>query len=585
MSAKSFTAEAGLFYHVHGLTFGMRFFEDTEYWGGPDKDYQYPSIFTNITRSSPAWPNVAIPLKFLVDVSGYTDGSGTYTGERFTYGTLRLIDVNAPQPLRTVDMVSQDADTLVTVIEGGEISFYFKIEYVRNTQQTVSYAISAVDQGVSEGYFNSAKSGAVTQIDMKDVRYSADDIPSSGTLRLTNSSDETEDIAYTAVVNNAGLYEFTVSGALTYVYAEDDDIKVIDLTTVGKEGPPSDVSHRIIVEPREWVKLTTTRPTGYNRLVLYRGGTSEVYQQVEDELDADSFIDLFVESLGEELPPYGNYPHDSLADAKEGSIVIGGHTAMIFDGDEICPSDPYKFWVYPEEYRFPAGSEVMGGVAFASSAVIFTATNSYDNSLGKVYRYSGQNAKYASLVTLTEARPLLNVRSLCRIDQTAFYVCIDGLMAVTPNGVQLVSEGLFTREEWAEYDPATMSCYTNDGAVFVVSLRTSSPEHLRFDFGEGKAILTKYDSFNDADFQWKSKLFAYPKPLTWRNVQIVADDYPIEVTFTGDENTAGYTMLVPSEEACFIPRMRKSRNWEVTLKGRGTIQKAAIATSIQELNQ
>ena len=584
MYSSSFTAKAGIYYKVHGLNFGMRFPPDTEYLGGPDKEYEYPEgLFP--TRSSPEWPNIAIPMKFPIDVSGYTDGTGLYTGERFQYATMRLIDVNVPQPLRTVDMTDKGKDTLVTVIESGAIDFYFRFDYNRATQQIVTYALSAVDQVVSQGYCNAALAGFEPQVDMKDVRYSADDISPSGTLRLSNSTLETEDIAYSTFVNNAGIYEFQVSGALTYVYAEGDDIKVIDPTAVGKEGPPSEISDKIVVNPNEWVKLTTTLPTGYTRGILYRGGTSETYQQLDDEVETSPFLDLFVESLGEELPPYGNYPNDSLADANEGSIVIGGHTAMIFDGDEICPSVPYKFWVYPEEFRFPAGSTVMGGIAFASSAVIFTDTNSYDNSLGKVYRYSGQSAQYASLVTLTEARPLLNKRSLCVIDQTAFYVCIDGLMAVSPAGVQLVSEGLFTREEWADYDPATMSCYTNDGAIFVVSLRTDRPEHLRFDLGEGPATLTKYDAFNDADFEWTSKLFAYPKPVTWRNVQIVADDYPIEITFVGDENTAGYTLLIPSAEAAFIPRMRRSRNWAFTLRGRGTVQKVSIATSIQELNQ
>lgn len=587
------SAKAGLYYEVHGLIWGVKLFKDTQYYGGPDADYQSPEVFNNISRSSPEFPRLSAPLKFPTDLSGYTDGSGQYTGNRFQYGVATLIDINAPQPLRTIDMIDQGSDTTVTVLKGGECEMFFKVDYVRSAPVTVSYATAAVDQIVSEGYVNVAiQAGHYTpRIDMKNVRYSADEIPASGTLRLINASAQTEDIPYTSFALVNSIYQFTIpagsgswSGAPTYSYAEGDDIQVVDVTAVGLEGPPSELSEEIIVQPKEWIKLTTTRPTGYNRMVLYRSASDASYRQLEDELEQDFFYDTFVESLGEELKPYGNYPQDTLAEAKEGSIVIGGHTAMTFKGEEICPSPPYRMHVYPEKYRFPAGSTVMGGVAFSSSAVIFTATNQYDGSLGKVYRYTGQNAEYASLDTLTEARPLLSKRSLCRIDQTAFYVCVDGLMAVSPSGVQLVSAEFFTREEWQEYEPATMSCYTNDGAVFVVSLAATDPIHFRFDFGEGGATLTRWDAYSDAAFEWKSKKFAYPRPLSWRNIQVIADAYPIEIILTGDENLDKQSVLVPSEKSHCIPRMRKCRNWEITVKGRYTVQKVAVATNVQELN-
>ncbi|GAF79916.1 unnamed protein product, partial [marine sediment metagenome] len=387
MASKSITATAGLYYEVWGLIFGMKFFKDTEYWGGPDTIYQYPATFTDITRSSPPIPDVAVPMKFPVDTSAYTDGSGTYTGERFQYGTLRLVDVRAPQPMRKIDMTNETADATVKVIDAGEISFYFKFDFSRKSQQIVNYAISAVDQAVSEGDLNQGYSGAVTQIDLKDFLYSTDAIPGAGTLRLVNGALETEDVAYTSFVNNGGVYEFSfTSTALTYVYLEDDPVQVIDPTAAGKEGPPSEISDKIVVNPIEWLKLTTTRPAGYTRSVLYRGGTSTVYRQLDDDLEADTFIDLFVESLGEELPPYGNFPNSTVADAQDGSLVVGGHTAIVFDGEEVRPSVPYQFWTYPEEYAFPAGSTILAGVSFASSAVIFTDTNQYNDELGKVFR-------------------------------------------------------------------------------------------------------------------------------------------------------------------------------------------------------
>lgn len=584
LNGRSFTAQAGLYYTVHGLNFGFTWQQDQKYFGGPDQVWQFPNGGL-ATRSDPEFPAFQMPLTAPIDYSGYTnDGDELYGGERYQYGTMQLVSVSAPIPLPNVDMTDESTGT-VELTEPGYAEFYFRANYVRNTQVFVNYSTAAVDQRVAEGYLNQAYSGAVTQIDMKDIRYGISDIPASGKIRLVNPSGLTEDVDYSSygVVND--IYQFTVSTTLANAYLEDSNVKVLDLSVVGKEGPASDISELTAVDPGDLLQLTVPRPTGYNRQVIYRSTTGGDFRALEDELEEDTYIDTFIQNPGVQLPPNGNFPHSTAELAREGSVIIGGHTAFIFDNDEIRPSEPYKQWVYPEEYAFPADAPVLAAVSFASSAVIFTDTNPVTGELGKVYRVSGQNPAYLTRVEITGAKPLLNRRSVCKIDETAYYVTTDGLCAVSPGGVRLITEGLFTRDDWLELSPNLMSAYTADNSIFVIGLDPTNPVNFRFDLGERAATFTTFNAFSDADFKWQSKLFQMPRPWAWRDVQVLADGYPVYITLKGDCGTCEEKILIPDGRARKLPRMAKCRDWEIIVEGRSTVSKVAVATNVQELNR
>jgi len=588
VTSKSFSAQPGLYYYVHGLKWGISFDADTKYYGGPDQDHNFS--VGNLSASSPEWPDFSMPLTAPIDYTGFDDapgdGGSVYTGERYTYGHLQLVSVNAPRPvLPYVDMTAISAATTVTLIESGKVEFIFKCNYQRNTQIFVNYVSTAVDQRVAEGAANQALSGTITKVFMKDIEYGDTEVPASGTVRLTNAANQTEDIAYTSYGIVSDIYQFTVNVALTYAYAEDDDIIVIDATTVGKEGPASDLSELTTVDPGDLLKLTTTRPTGYNRQKLYRSSSDADFRVLDDELEADTYIDTFIENLGATLPPNGNYPQSTLALAMEGSVVLGGHTAMIFDDNEVRPSEPYKQWVYPEEYAFPLDAPFLAAASFGSSAVVFTDTNTITDEVGKVFLFSGQNPAYLSRLEIAADKPLLNKRSLCVIDSTAYYATTDGLCAVSPGGIQILTEGFFTRSQWLAYKPALMSAYTADNSIFIIGLADANPIHFRFDLGEGGlAAFTTYDAFSDADMYWKSKKFQEQRPKSNRNLQVLADGYPVEITLIGDDGVVNKSVLVPSERSVMLPRTRKCRDWEVEVRGRSTVSRVAIADSIQELN-
>jgi len=592
------TAYQGFYYESYGLKFGMSFAIDDKYYGGPDAVYNFSDDGT-LAWSSPDWPDFSMPITAPIDYSDYDDapgdGGSVYAGERYTYGHLQLVSVNAPRPLAVVDRtidhngqpLAYDGSSIsVDLIEAGTIEFHFKCNYQRNTQVFVNYVTSLMDQRTAAGVADIALSGAITRVDMKEIEYGGNDIPATGLVRLVNAAGQFEDVAYTSYGVIDDVYQFTVSTTLTYSYAEDDEILVIDRTVVGKEGPASELSELTTVDPGDLLKLTATIDDGYYRQIIYRSAQDGDFRVLEDELESNTFIDTFIENPGESLPPNGNYPHTTLAAAMEGSVVLGGHTAMIFDDDEVRPSEPYKQWVYPEEYAFPLDAPFVAAASFGSTAVIFTDTNPITGEVGKVFSVSGQNPSHLNRMLIADDKPLLNKRSLCMTNGTAFYATTDGLMAVSPGGIQNITEGLFTRSQWLTYKPSLMSAWTADNSIFVIGLGTNNPVHFRFDLGEGGglATFTTYDSFSDADMYWKSKTFVIQGLVSFRNIKVVADGYPVEITLIGDCGVAKKTISVPDSSSCMIPRMRRCREWEVEVRGRSTVSRVAIATSSGELD-
>jgi len=597
MTGVTLSAYKGLYYESHGIKFGLSFSADTQYYGGPESAHTFPTGL--VTWSSPDWPDFSMPLTAPIDYSEYDeppgDGGKVYSGQRYTYGHLQLVSVNTPRPLKTIDRTidhngqPQEYDgtyTNVTLIEAGTVEFHFKCNYIRNSQVFVNYVTSFMDQRVAEGAANIAHSGYVSRIDMKDIEYGDTDVPASGHVRLTNAAGQFEDVAYSSYGIVSDVYHFTVSDTLVNSYAEDDQILVIDQTAVGKEGPASELSELNAIDPGDILKLTVTRGAAYNQQKIYRSSSDSAFRLLEDEVEVDTYIDTFIENLGEALPPNGNYPHTTLAAAMEGSIVLAGHISMIFDGDEARISEPYKEWVYPEEYAFPLEAPFIAAAAFGSTAIIFTDTHPITGEVGKVFSISGQNPAYLSRLLISDDKPLLNKRSLCMIDNTAFYATTDGLMAVSPGGIQNITEGLFTRAQWLAYKPSLMSAYTADNSIFVIGLEPINPIHFRFDIGERGSLATfsTYDSFSEAEMYFKSKIWPNIRPMNYRNMKVTADGYPVKITLIGDCGTAKHEVLVPDGRARQLPRMSRCRDWEVEIRGRSTVSHVAIATNAQELN-
>jgi hypothetical protein len=107
-----------------------------------------------------------------------------------------------------------------------------------------------------------------------------------------------------------------------------------------------------------------------------------------------------------------------------------------------------------------------------------------------------------SMARIDENLPCVSNRGLADLGFAAAYPCYDGLVAVTSQGARLVSQDLFTREEWYELNPTTFIAAAYEGRYFfsyvpraggsrrigVIDLTGETPFFIQIDNGAGGAL-------------------------------------------------------------------------------------------------
>ena len=116
--------------------------------------------------------------------------------------------------------------------------------------------------------------------------------PATGVLIMRNVSGDTDEIDYTGWTVVGDNYIFTTTGALSNTYPIGSDVMPQDPDLPGREGPLSDESLRLTVDPGEILKLTTPLPEACTKQIIYRSDTSDYYE-LEDDVETDVYYDHF----------------------------------------------------------------------------------------------------------------------------------------------------------------------------------------------------------------------------------------------------------------------------------------------------
>ncbi|MGE4341420.1 MAG: hypothetical protein AB7E55_36560, partial [Pigmentiphaga sp.] len=99
---------------------------------------------------------------------------------------------------------------------------------------------------------------------------------------------------YTATIN----LNYTIPATRYFYYRQ------ASTNVDGDEGPPSDISEKIILKPGQRVKLNTV-----SQGRLYRSQTGGDDFLLLDDLTASTYVDRKLHPQPEVIPPYGNRPH------------------------------------------------------------------------------------------------------------------------------------------------------------------------------------------------------------------------------------------------------------------------------------
>jgi hypothetical protein len=384
--------------------------------------------------------------------------------------------------------------------------------------------------------------------------------------------------------------------AVAYVDADD------------REGPPSEKSDLVIVQPGETIPLTLPVSAGLKRRV-YRNaqGGDKFYLMHEMEDAGASWTDDGTAAPGEELPPFGSFTESGVTvanDFRAGSVIHPAQFGAAFvnqtEGDEthgeLWLSDVYRLHAWPKEnvVAFPEGERIVALAATGGQVLVFTrdysGTTVSSPVTGKVYAVSGGNPEAMQKYLLSDSAPLLSPASLVRRGQTVYWATHDGLAASTGGDVQIVTAGLFTRANWSAYSPATMTAYAADGCLL---LKPATGDGLRIDLaGEGAAVSTYSATLpgTASSFTWKSRRFVLGSPAVLARGRVKAEG-SVNVTFIRD-GVADASPTSVTTDALFAIGGAAARTWEFTIESAHKVhsvefyerQPVAAAAPVRETN-
>ena len=244
------------------------------------------------------------------------------------------------------------------------------------------------------------------------------------------------------VASVAGTPDPDLLSSVIYAYTWVSDL--------GEESEPSPLSDSV-----EWSPglITTVRgfsvPPANRRITMMRiyrsqtssTGATELYFIAERPAGVGDFIDDNL-TISELIPSTDwNAPPDDL----HGLIPLPNGMMAAFVGKKLYFCEPYRPHAWPEKYVLTMDYTIVGLGAFGSSVAIMTT--------GTPYVASGTTPENMVPEKLELNLPCVNARSIVDLGYAVAYASHLGLVSIGSGGASVVSNGIFTRDQWKQMNP------------------------------------------------------------------------------------------------------------------------------------
>lgn len=249
----------------------------------------------------------------------------------------------------------------------------------------------------------------------------------------------------------------------------------------GWESAPSPVSDMLEVDQNDKVALAMPAAPAGRDLTLWRlyrsntGSEESAFQLVtEQPIGAQAFVDEVKESeLGEVCPTFSWLEPPVRRDsASAGTIkpikgpdpylrgivsMPNGISAGFID-NFVAFCDPYHPYAWPVEYQTTTETPIVGLGVFGQSLFVGT--------MGNPYIISGADSATMTAEKLDADQACVSRRSIASVGGGVIYASPDGLCLASPNGVQLVTGELFSREDWDALNPREILGATHENVYY-----------------------------------------------------------------------------------------------------------------------
>lgn len=402
---------------------------------------------------------------------------------------------------------------------------------------------------------------------------------------------------------NAEIPAPVIPESRTYVYTF--------VSAYGEEGAPSDASTVVELDPSKavTVSLPAGAPAGaYNFLSkrIYRSstvGSQAKFQFVaEVPIATISYVDQVKQAeLGEVLPSENWLPPPT---GMKGLKMMANGVAIGFLGNTVFMSEPNLPHAWPHQYT--VDYEIVGLGTFGQTVVVLT----------KGYPYLMQGVDPAAMSTsrLPLPQSCSSKRSIVDTGDGTLYASPDGLVSIGSGGIQVISQGTLSRDQWQAYKPDTINAYLYNSRWHGFCTDSSGTRVLLiFDFsGQGATMTVSninqsaavsagyYDAATDIlylaqsggiqrhdtgaalTYLWRSKTYRMPQQMNFSVAQVRAKAYPVTMRVYAD-GVLKHTQTVASANHFRLPAGFKGLDWHFELEGTSEITEVFLATSIAEL--
>ena len=270
-----------------------------------------------------------------------------------------------------------------------------------------------------------------------------------------------------------------------------------------------------------------------------------------------SYVDnKLVTQLGETIQTlsYEPPPSDLIGLVSMANGMVAG-----FRSNEVWFAEPYLPHAWPSQYMVTVDSEIVGLGVYDTSLVVLTKN--------RPYILTGTNPESMSQVKLPLNQPCISKRSIASDQFGVLYASPNGLVSIGTGQQDVVTTPLYTRDDWQQLNPASMlgAIWNNlyigfsqiGGSIGAIVLsRGDIPPLFTLDFPANAVFIDRSNSelfavsnfdnaiyqldsdiVNDTFYEWLSKRFILPNPMSFGALKIKAN-------FGDIGNTEAYNQLV-----------------------------------------
>ena len=462
-------------------------------------------------------------------------------------------------------------------------------------------------------------------------------VPSTTTLTVATSGSATGSGASSSVTDGSsfgGPSDADLDFETSYVYTF--------VSAYGEEGPPSAASTVVTTDDNQNVSLSNLQTSHSNSNInllkkrIYRSNTGSNTTQfqfvAELALSATTYTDISKNSELAEVIPSSTWigpPDDDTALYPDGPMkglcALPGGVFAGFTGKRICFSEPFLPHAWPANYRLAIEEEIVG-MKVVSNGVLVTTKS-------VPYLVTGSGPDTMTAIRIESSQANLNKRSIVDMGPFVIYASPDGLIAAEGTTVRNLTEGIITPSQWqASYYPTTITGFlweqryvgfystgsgfggfifdprVGDGTSFVdldagglIRGGHTDPDDSQLYLIITNTIKKFQGSGTNLTFNWKSKEYVMPKPISMGFVKVEAESYPVRVKVYGDGSVIynasiaasgsvfAVTGTTPSFSSTSIPepilRLPASvhKTFAVEVEGATIVNEICVGESIDEL--